>query len=1180
MKNTLLFILLLLVGSTAFPQTPYTDPFSGPGGPGSNYTCGSNASITFSKSSGTVTASAGTGSQYAYCRVTSKSFTGFGVSNMYVEIKDPTGGPNAGPALLDGSGNGYAWFLNSKQIGKVTGGTFSGSLGYVCPWTAANDVTAVTIQGTTISCVDVTKNGGSLLCPPGGNAACGSTTDSSYTPTHPGIMAGAGASLAGPLITDCFPATCGVLPSPTPSVGAPVTLGTLASITAILPSNSVGCYTKDGTTPATPTTFGTCPPGTTTYHTGDTITLTPKAVNTINMIATSATNAANSGVATWVYTLLGVAIKANQPQIGSWLATPGTDIWMNSHIQFGTLNTCTAAISGNYGGATGTLDRTSAGPCIFHLTVGSTHGTCTATPIYPVISGNSRAGVITSFTIVNGGSGLPASTTIPFSIQFSSTTPATGTMTTNSSGVVVSTAVTNGGAGFGIGATNPNNTTFPMITTTQSTAGFNVVMTAVDDPTTSATFPVRVCANSTTVDVLPFYSVRYANQGIELQSITTGNADIAGHWTLVSQPSGGDGTLDANPIVACETTNTCLTTYFNASVAGRYTVQYANADGTTNHATIYVTGNTQPRLVTPNGTEPIDPTVDPYGVAHGGHTYEVGPGQTYKTINAINFLKLVCGDTIRVHNAGTNGSPTTYFEWIQIGSPITGCIDNPLRIVGVPNASGELPVMDGTNAAGPSTANPAISGMVSTWAPHCGVATWAQGPTGSCGPKFVVFEGFRIQNSRAGISYYPPNRVLTDWGTGAGIMLYSGYGLVVRGNDIYNTAWGLGTFTPQNNVPGDITQMVDFEGNRLQQFGVKGSETIHGIYAQSWGQVFANNLITNPFTGFKGSDLKTRSFATVIKYNFLDGSTGERNIDQVDLTDAATVFNIDNYFCQYGNCATPIGNYNSTWIWGRTQITPTILAGFQTTSRHGSWIVGNVINSTGLIDHYAGDQYSDNSGFMKGTQYFEANTVLNPSGAFMEVFDEAGGGSNPNISFEYPYFDVQGNIIDSSATMAVYRGIENIGTFGRNLFRKNAGVPTVNITPPIVACFGCGWDNYATPSNTWQNAGTPTVYASNIDSAHFLFTPTLPSNATTFVPVSGSAAINSGAPFTGLAALFPARQQFRPDLGYATLRTQPMTLGAIDGPPLPALSSIAITPSSISLSSGVRNSTEGNLHVR
>ena len=76
-------------------------------------------------------------------------------------------------------------------------------------------------------------------------------------------------------------------------------------------------------------------------------------------------------------------------------------------------------------------------------------------------------------------------------------------------------------------------------------------------------------------------------------------------------------------------------------------------------------------------------------------TYEVGPNQSLQTIAQVPWATLQPGDTVLIY---WRAAP--YKEkWVICRQ---GTADAPITVRGVPNANGDLPVIDGNGAATPT----------------------------------------------------------------------------------------------------------------------------------------------------------------------------------------------------------------------------------------------------------------------------------------------------------------------------------------------------------------------------------------------------------------------------------------------------------------------------------------------
>ncbi|MCU1301707.1 MAG: Ig domain protein group 2 domain protein, partial [Candidatus Sulfotelmatobacter sp.] len=680
-----------------------------------------------------------------------------------------------------------------------------------------------------------------------------------------------------------------------------------------------------------------------------------------------------------------------------------------------------------------------------------------------------------------------------------------------------------------------------------STATVTIQAQSVDDNTKTASTTFNVCATSTAVTVVPPYHTLYAGQKADVQSFVVGNTNLNVAWSITAQPAGGNGTLS-------DTAN--RDTVFSATVAGRYTLTATSAADATKTATtiIYVTGNALPSYsVTPNGTVPVDCTVDP---ALTGTIYEVGLARAFPTIQSVPMNTMPAGSTVRIHNDGTPGNPTVYHEYFQISSQ-TGTAAQPLRVVGCPASNGELPIVDGQNATGASWVSPfSAAGF--------GIASIAGGAfgfyqTGNPGNEFVTVEGIHFRNATPSFTYTPPGGgAPVAWIDGAAcINVRHGYQLAFVGNDADGCSNGVFTDNNMNSNAwaGNVLGVL-WEGNHIHNSGISGSFLDHQLYLQEWLEVIQFNRIDNYTPGAQGTNFKDRSLGTIFRYNYLDqeDSSAGRQVDMVELQDSSDYESFEQYlsFPSDTNCN------DSNWCLGDT-MGPNVLAAWQE-AYHQAFFYGNVSKNgtTEYSFHFAEDHDGGMSNRM-GSLFYYSNTwnMTGPigfDGAPIQVlFDTSGGGGNAYNNFEWPQVQAQNSIVWTPPSpgghpywnlMATF-----LGTFKTNLLATNWG----NISTPIL-----GGTPNAETGNGWSNATTQFSYPlsvpleahmAGISAPNFLTTGTQPFDSTTYVPPSGSAAINAGTALTGAMAVMPVRFQMRPDTGAVSSRVQPLTIGALEPGP-------------------------------
>lgn len=718
----------------------------------------------------------------------------------------------------------------------------------------------------------------------------------------------------------------------------------------------------------------------------------------------------------------------------------------------------------------------------------------------------------------------------------STTGGASATFTTPSGSEVSSVAGALPTVQVNIGPTAGNCTISGTNTyTVSSTATVLVQAQSTDDPSKTASFRFNVCANSpamlangtSSVIVAPAYQQAYQKQPMTLQSWVVGCSDETGTWSIISQPSGGDGTL-------ADTTN--RDTVFTGSVTGRYTLQYtASCNSGTSTAIVYVSPNPLPSYAsTPNRTRPHECYVDP---ALTGGDYEVGAGKQYTTIAATPALTGWSPGTImRIWNTDTTGSsPSLYREYYNIGK--SGTPTQPIIVCGVADAQGNLPIMDGQDATAQSDVNTnAGDGIITLWPGSSHYGYWQDG---SVGPNYVSITGLHLRNGNSTLKRYAPggsSEVNWDNFT-ACVNFRSGSYVDVSGNELDNCANGLFSAENANNAWATITQNLTFMGNHVQKSGDPGDASgTHQEYAQTFYSLFEGNRIDNP-TEYVGSMVKWRGVEGIFRYNYI-GDGGQRLFDLVENQDGPDYVTFEQYF---GGGLYGYGD----------QAGANMIAAYQE-SEQKDFIYGNVMFGTsawGQI-HYAGDQGVDGMWIRNGILYAYSNTLDNAQ----VIFDNGlnGNGGNPYLQ---PRFDARNNIFwartkswtgDTQMVFGKYATVILNAT--TNLMQSG----TFTIMPPIQGAawnLGTaeGWSNECDSVCLWPLAIPLDKHQYGLTAANYLTSTVQPYDATTMVPPSGSAAIDAGTALTGKPlANMPVRWQYNIATGALTPRLDPLTIGAVD----------------------------------
>ena len=667
------------------------------------------------------------------------------------------------------------------------------------------------------------------------------------------------------------------------------------------------------------------------------------------------------------------------------------------------------------------------------------------------------------------------------------------------------------------------------------TATVKLTATSSDDPTKSDSLNFDVCTPAVEAYTIPFYRVLYAGQREDVQGVIWGSTNTDGSWQIISQPSGGDAVLDDT---------TYRDTVFHATAKGTYKIRWtSSADNSkTAYSTFYVTGNAPPRLSQPNGTQPIDCTADPNTT---GGTLEVGPSQLYKNLEAIAPSQIKAGVTIRLHNEDTTGlHPTEYHEWIQISG--IGAHDNPIRLCGVPDAAGNLPVMDGANAtARADVLAPAYtSGLAGIFVYNKNYNPYPA----YTGPQFIVVEGIVLRNYSPTQTYYPAGATT---GATSYIRGTSGFRFQVcrdcefNGSESYNN--GNGVFSEANDASawGGVSERLLFEGNNVHTNGVTNDSHEHNWYVQGWFQVVQFNQMPTVNTLAYASQFKDRGM-TWFRYNSV-GTGAQRMLDFVEDQDAPHYLDPNAYL-------TGLRPVESRDAYSGDQ-----LAAAQEAWHHSSFVYGNIFQQaqSGTV-HFSGDIIGGPL-MRAGTLEFFNNTINGVTTGYRSSLFDTGDHSSNYPHNEWPLIRVA-NVVaagwsDRRAPFFTWNTQRDaFMDFGQVLLPTDWGRNIQNcLDNSRGACDGSGWPN-ASNSDMFFNGNL--FNATGVE--NFVFAGSgVPWDPATYQLTSPV----GGLPLSGMQAGLPVRFQYVPGQGYAAPRSTVVndTTGGVIGATDPLLSFQALT---------------------
>lgn len=742
---------------------------------------------------------------------------------------------------------------------------------------------------------------------------------------------------------------------------------------------------------------------------------------------------------------------------------------------------------------------------------------------------------------------------------------------------------------------------------------FTLTGTSTDDPTKSATTVFQVCdtISNAFVNVEPKYDQAFQGQDKTLQSYVVGYANENVTWAITSGPASFDGSLS-------DTTNRD-TVFHSGTKTGAYTFTATSvANGSiAGTAVIWVSANTLPRTTQPNKTVPIEcDASDPRFTTD----LEIGVGKTYTTLLAAPTTSMGAGTIVRITNSGANGSPTIFHEAMTVGG--TGTAAAPIRVCGVPNASGELPVIAGDNST-ESAASSGLSGRGGIRLFNCNPTGTGYG-LGSCGPDYISITGIRFQKWNQGYTYYPLGNMSnpTVWSGGnvpACIWSRSGQHLLIEGVDMDDCDWGVlanNNTQPTSPFANSSTGQTwadwqQFMGSHINNFSHAGNFSTHGLYLQGGHIIIEGNLIENPqmdCSGIplvgcnldEGNFIKARGSASIIRYNLLRGTIGGQVIAFPDMADSYPYTSVDQWLGLPGDtaCIDSVACSNTSnpplieqllenqqalmedFTYGNVLADSAGIAGFPEIGI-GSYAAFNI----GASGHGSECQGSDSgTGTMalctpnmdhNGTYYFFSNTVDQPINGVFQTANNSTSAIIATAQYFATTLWIQNNIIwndvghnqPPSNPFIVNLDATHVATYLTNLFQSTlvttSGTISGNCTSPTQG-WGCWSNGFAfSPSD-------PIKTITGLGGTNFLTTSTMPYNRASYAPSPSSAAVGACSTVTNaVIAHMPVRYQPDPVNGYMVARSFPCDLGAVDhNASQPTISSIAITPPNYTLSSG------------
>jgi len=404
--------------------------------------------------------------------------------------------------------------------------------------------------------------------------------------------------------------------------------------------------------------------------------------------------------------------------------------------------------------------------------------------------------------------------------------------------------------------------------------------------------------------------------------------------------------------------------------------------------------------------------------------YHIGPGQTYTTIGAAPWSSLVPGDTMYIH-AKANQLP--YFEHIYVSAALQGTQQNPIKIIGVSDGSGNQPILDGTNSITGTHFNTYGSSMYHS---QLGLVVFGPSATGGAysAPHWVELSNIRIQNY-VNVSTTDEAGATEAGVSGACVYLQGGQNVTLDGITITGCADGI--FAKDGGV--SPVRYITIKKSRIYGNGVVDDYLYHNLYTEVKYLTCEYNYFGPPVSGSPGNNIKDRSVGLVFRYNWVDG--GAHLMDIVECQD---------------NCA----DHTADPAW------------------NDSFVYGNIFYSgpgaASQVFHFgSGDNGADTSVWRKNL-YFYNNTVHlkqdQSESYYVNLFQISG--PEQTVSLDNNIFFVEDAGSGSAPEVYLqYDGSTTASAYGNMIFGSNWISPGWQTTNPSTSVTGTitGLSNIISP---------------------------------------------------------------------------------------------------------------------
>jgi len=243
------------------------------------------------------------------------------------------------------------------------------------------------------------------------------------------------------------------------------------------------------------------------------------------------------------------------------------------------------------------------------------------------------------------------------------------------------------------------------------------------------------------------------------------------------------------------------------------------------------------------------------------HLYEVGPGKPYQRIIDCPTSNLVAGDTIKVF-----ARTTPYYEKFLLYGQ--GSEESPIVLIGMPDAEGNKPILDGQNALTDLNSDyynedrqTLLVGQGARVADH------------------IVIHGFTVRNANRLHSFIDDHGNTSDYASNAaGIRVGAAGRVTIRNCEIYGNENGIFSTSTENLTIENCYVHDNGAGDPTSAFE-------HNLYLGGG----AGSLVTVQFCRFgdllnDGQQCKFRAETLIFRYNWVQGGKNSQ-LDMVENED-------------------------------------------------------------------------------------------------------------------------------------------------------------------------------------------------------------------------------------------------------------------------------------------------------